>query len=89
MDYRAHFYDPYLNRFIQPDTIVPGADDPQSLNRYAYTRNSPIMRIDPTGHMDMQNQKCTDDGYCNKRVGVQRILWKKYNVKIYGSVITI
>ena len=22
MDYKARFYDPYINRFIQPDTIV-------------------------------------------------------------------
>jgi len=25
MDYRARFYSPYINRFLQPDTIIPGA----------------------------------------------------------------
>ncbi|MDP3732153.1 MAG: RHS repeat-associated core domain-containing protein, partial [Candidatus Omnitrophota bacterium] len=48
--YGARYYDPELGRFIQPDTIVPYPDDPQSFNRYAYARNNPIKYIDPTGH---------------------------------------
>lgn len=32
MDYHARAYDPWLGRFIQPDTIVPGAANPQSWN---------------------------------------------------------
>jgi RHS repeat-associated protein len=43
MDYKARFYDPYLNRFIQPDTIVPNSSNSQSLNRYAYVLNNPIL----------------------------------------------
>lgn len=39
-----------MGRFIQPDTIVPYPNDPQSFNRYAYARNNPIRYIDPTGH---------------------------------------
>ena len=35
--YNARFYSPYLNRWIQPDTIVPDPANPQSLNRYSYT----------------------------------------------------
>lgn len=38
MDYKARFYSPYLNRFIQPDTIVPGMFNPQNLSRYSYVR---------------------------------------------------
>jgi RHS repeat-associated protein len=49
MDYKARFYDPYLNRFIQPDSVVPGSS-PQALNRYAYVNNSPINFNDPEGH---------------------------------------
>ncbi|MFC1463306.1 MAG: hypothetical protein ACFLMY_00525 [Candidatus Brachytrichaceae bacterium NZ_4S206] len=32
-------------RFISPDSIVPRPDDPQSFNRYAYARNSPLVRF--------------------------------------------
>ena len=38
-DYVARAYDPVLGRFISADTIVPGAGNPQALNRYAYVRN--------------------------------------------------
>ena len=46
----ARYYDPALARFISPDTVVPGRDNPQGLNRYAYGFNNPISHIDPTGH---------------------------------------
>jgi RHS repeat-associated protein len=49
-DYHARWYDPYLNRFISADTIVPSPANPQDLNRYAYVRNNPLVYIDPTGH---------------------------------------
>jgi RHS repeat-associated protein len=53
MDYNARYYDPYLNRFISPDTIIPDPANPQSLNRYSYARNNPLNRVDPTGHQDI------------------------------------
>ena len=43
-------YDPYLGRFIQPDTIVPEPENPQSLNRYTYVLNNPLRYIDPSGY---------------------------------------
>ncbi len=43
MDYKARFYDPALGRFVQPDTIIPGAGNPQAYNRYTYVLNSPII----------------------------------------------
>jgi RHS repeat-associated protein len=48
--YNARYYDPELGRFIQPDTIVPSAGDPQTLNRYSYVRNNPLIYVDPTGN---------------------------------------
>ncbi len=60
MYYGARYYDPALARFIQPDTIVPNPLDPQSLNRYAYVRNNPVNRIDPTGHEDC----APEDNWC-------------------------
>jgi RHS repeat-associated protein len=49
-DYAARYYDPYLNRFISADTIVPQASNPQNLNRYSYVNNNPLLYVDPTGH---------------------------------------
>ena len=49
MDYHARFYDSYINRWTQPDTIVPDGN-PQSLNRYSYGLNNPVKYNDPTGH---------------------------------------
>jgi RHS repeat-associated protein/uncharacterized repeat protein (TIGR01451 family) len=51
MDYKARFYDPALGRFLQPDSIVPGAGNPQAFNRYSYVLNSPVVFNDPSGHM--------------------------------------
>ncbi|MEW5757848.1 MAG: RHS repeat-associated core domain-containing protein, partial [Candidatus Omnitrophota bacterium] len=51
--YSSRYYDASICRFIQPDTIVPDPNDPQSLNRYSYCRNNPVKYIDPTGHSFM------------------------------------
>jgi len=51
MDYNARFYDSYLNRWTQPDTIIPNGYDPQTLNRYAYAMDNPIRYNDPSGHL--------------------------------------
>jgi RHS repeat-associated protein len=48
--YQARYYNPVLGRFLSPDSIVPGAGNPQSLNRYSYVNNNPINRTDPSGH---------------------------------------
>ncbi|MBL8089902.1 MAG: RHS repeat-associated core domain-containing protein [Anaerolineales bacterium] len=50
MDYKARFYSPVLNRFIQPDSIVPNPYNPQMFNRFSYVGNNPINFNDPTGH---------------------------------------
>ena len=51
-----------LARFIQADTIVPGADNSQSYDRYAYTNNNPIKYTDPTGQRNYE-----EDGYENSQ----------------------
>jgi RHS repeat-associated protein len=50
---RARYYSPYLNQFIQPDTIVPDLRIPADLNKYSYVANNPVNYTDPTG-----NSKC-------------------------------
>ena len=64
---RARWYNPYLNQFIQPDTIVLDPRTPADWNRYAYVRNNPIRYTDPTGH------RCKDGdenfwGYCGDKL---------------------
>jgi hypothetical protein len=39
---------------------VPSPSDPQSLNRYSYVRNSPLNRIDPSGHVDCDKNQWGD-----------------------------
>lgn len=46
----ARYYDPQLGRFITADTIVQSSANPQTLNRYSYTSNNPINRVDNDGH---------------------------------------
>ncbi len=57
--YGARWYDPYLNRWIQPDTIIPDPFSSQDWDRYAYVRNNPVRYTDPSGHMF-----CDSDGRC-------------------------
>ena len=40
-----------LGRFASADTIIPGAGNPQSWDRFAYVNNNPLRYTDPSGHM--------------------------------------
>ncbi len=46
----ARYYDPELGRFAAPDTVTPDSFNPQSLNRYTYALNNPILFTDPSGN---------------------------------------
>jgi RHS repeat-associated protein len=49
--YNARWYDSYLNRWTQPDIIVPDSlQGVQAWDRYAYTNNNPVRYNDPSGH---------------------------------------
>lgn len=37
---------------MSADTVVPGAGNPQALNRYAFVLNNPLKYTDPTGHRE-------------------------------------
>ncbi len=50
LDYALFRFDSTrLGRFQTPDPLAGWVDDPQSLNRYAYTRNDPVNSVDPLG----------------------------------------
>jgi RHS repeat-associated protein len=58
MYFRARYFSPYLNRWLQPDSIVPEPGNPQSLNRYTFVYNNPVKYTDPTGHCVGEGTPC-------------------------------
>ncbi|MDY7038527.1 MAG: RHS repeat-associated core domain-containing protein, partial [Thermodesulfobacteriota bacterium] len=50
-NYNARLYDPIIGRFITPDSIIQDPYDPQTLNRYSYCVNNPLVYIDPSGQI--------------------------------------
>ena len=47
--YGARYYEPMIARFVAADSFKGEINNPQSLNRYAYTLNNPIKYTDPSG----------------------------------------
>lgn len=47
----------YLNRWAQPDSIIPDPSNPLDFDRYSYVRNNPINYVDPTGHFSEEKIK--------------------------------
>jgi hypothetical protein len=97
MDYRARYYSRLLGRFVQPDTIIPEAGNPQAWNRYSYTTNNPINFNDPSGHLQSeddgvscQSWECVNDPYVYKK-DVTNIKSNKTITKgtIYTSTVVI
>ncbi|WNY24070.1 hypothetical protein MmiHf6_13950 [Methanimicrococcus hongohii] len=48
--YGARYYNPKTFVFTQADTLIPDYYNPQSLNRYSYCYNNPLIYEDPDGH---------------------------------------
>ncbi|MBI9049672.1 MAG: RHS repeat-associated core domain-containing protein [Anaerolineaceae bacterium] len=57
--YNARYYDAALGRFVQADTIVPGAGNSKSYDRYAYVSNNPVRYTDPSGHAICLDPECS------------------------------
>ena len=71
---RARYYSPYLNQFIQPDTIVPDPRIPADWNKYTYTRDNPVNYIDPSGNITVVESTDADK--------LVNQLYVDYNVRI-------
>jgi RHS repeat-associated protein len=69
--YVARFYDPYLNRWISPDVIIPDPSNSIDLDRYAYARNNSLRYSDSTGHW-------TEDE-------LEQALGKDWEIKYFGE----
>ena len=95
------FCDPYLTRFLQPDSIIPDEYNPQSLNRYSYVNNSPINYTDPTGHWRVEDtgskSGCSDPKYCKNgnpnptkywKVSVEEAIRERH-VSLEGTTATL
>ncbi len=53
MYYEARYMDPVIGRFVSVDPLLvekPEKCGIQECNLYSYTKNNPIIHIDPTGH---------------------------------------
>ncbi|MBU7012618.1 MAG: hypothetical protein HXS46_18200 [Theionarchaea archaeon] len=48
----ARYYDPRIGRFLTRDIAMGNHENPQSLNRYSYCRNNPLVYVDPDGRIE-------------------------------------
>jgi Restriction endonuclease fold toxin 9 len=63
---------PYINHFLQPDSLIPDPVNPQAWNRYSYVGNRPVNFSDPSGHQawdgDNGNYTKADAEYNRQRI---------------------
>jgi RHS repeat-associated protein len=69
MFYNARYLDTRTGRFISADSIVPGAGNPQALNRYSYVLNAPTRYTDPTGRYCLDRSAGALSGQCVEEDG--------------------
>jgi hypothetical protein len=83
------WYNSYLNRWAQPDSIVPLASQgTQAFDRYGYVNNNPLRYNDPSGHDagnpgrdnpdELPETKCKDEGFFNCRAQQNYERQRKY-----------
>jgi len=65
----ARYFGSSMGRFMSPDSYGGRLADPQSLNKYAYARNNPLIYVDPDGH-DFNLTGCgsTNTATCNNNM---------------------
>lgn len=65
----ARYYGSSIGGFLSPDATGGHVEDPQSLNKYSYVGNNPLIRTDPTG-LDF-NHQCSGGNTATCQGGVQ------------------
>ena len=77
--YNARYYDPALGRFLAADAIVPSPGNPQSLNRYSYVLNNPLLYVDPDGHRETRYNEgeIIDEDTINSNVYIEG--WRSHD----------
>ena len=91
--YNARWYDAELGRFIQADTIVPGAGNSKSYDRFTYVNNNPVRYTDPSGHCYADSGAWIPDGQggaCSFRTSTPvqtKTVTPKSNVKTPAPII--
>lgn len=59
-NFEARYYGSTMGRFMSPDPLGGSLLNPQSLNKYAYVLNNPLVNTDPTGlYVCAKDQDCT------------------------------
>ena len=74
----ARVYDPHYGRFLSADSKVVYPYSTQGFNRYSYTDNNPLSRVDPSGH-----------GWLSKKWKQIKKGVKKYGLTIAAIAINI
>jgi RHS repeat-associated protein len=71
---QARYYVNRLGRFSSTDPLAGTTDDPQSLNRYVYARDLPMMLVDPSGQDDCpqnaRRKRKTEEEYYGMGMGL-------------------
>ena len=80
--YNARWYDPWLGRFTQADSIIPNPANSASFDRYAYVANNPINSNDPSGH----KENTPDPSGQYKENTALQYAWVTLNVNICDDI---
>lgn len=72
---RARWYSAADGAFQSPDTYLGSAEDPSTLNRYAYASGNPLAYADPTGHESRSTRGETKAWLDRSRDARQNLSW--------------
>ncbi len=83
---RARYDDPAIGRFMSRDVLPGRLAAPQTLNRYAYATNNPVVQVDPSGQEGVWEDE--DDLYLVGSVGWHGVPSGEYGAEPYEFVYT-